>query len=65
MLLEPFQRINVCGYEGLAVTRLADHGVTDDIDTIARQLTPFLLRHLNLDTTYKAINTDLQAVNSR
>jgi lipoyl(octanoyl) transferase len=63
--LEPFQRINVCGYEGLAVTRLADHGVTDDIDTIARQLTPFLLRHLNLDTTYKAINTDLQAVNSR
>jgi lipoyl(octanoyl) transferase len=63
--LEPFQRINVCGYEGLAVTRLADHGVTDDLDSIARQLTPYLLRHLNLDAAYKAINTDLQAVNSR
>src|ERR1700727_275482 len=23
--LEPFERINVCGYRGLAVTRLADH----------------------------------------
>jgi lipoyl(octanoyl) transferase len=63
--LEPFRRINVCGYEGLTVTRLADHGVTDDIDTSARQLTPYLLRHLNLDASYNAINTDLQAVNSR
>jgi lipoyl(octanoyl) transferase len=62
---EPFQRINVCGHRGLAVTRLIDHGIHADTKSVAMQLTPHLLRELKLDTSYRAINTDLQAVSSR
>jgi lipoyl(octanoyl) transferase len=62
---EPFGRINVCGHRGLAVTRLRDLGVAADVDAVARDLTPHLLRHLGLACDYKVINTDLQAVNSR
>jgi lipoyl(octanoyl) transferase len=60
--LEPFRRINVCGYRGLQVTRLVDHGAQLDVDGAARGLTPHLLRRLG---AYNAISTDLQAVNSR
>jgi len=63
--LGPFERINVCGYRGLAVTRLADHGVALDVDSVARGFAPHLLRELGFETGYSAINTDLQAVNSR
>ena len=75
--LAPFDRINVCGHRGLAVTRLVDHaaglaghGATGILDTVAQALTPHLLRHLKYrsDTgapVFSAINTDLQAVNSR
>jgi lipoyl(octanoyl) transferase len=70
--LKPFERINVCGYRGLAVTRLADHVARfADMDPTAATsaaadgLTPHLLRQLNFETGYSAINTDLQAVNSR
>lgn len=38
MDLSPFQAINVCGYEGLAVTQLADLGVEDDLDTVGAKL---------------------------
>ncbi len=44
--LEPFERINVCGYRDLAVTRLADHGVTLGVEAVARGLAPHLLREL-------------------
>ena len=64
--LAPFDRINVCGHRGLAVTRLLDH-VADpgDMDTVAQALTPHLLRQLKFTPGYSAINTDLQAVSSR
>ena len=67
---EPFGRINVCGYRNLQVTRLADHGVTAAIETVAHELSPHLLRRLGYEARsarrdYSAINTDLQAVNSR
>jgi lipoyl(octanoyl) transferase len=66
---QPFERINVCGYRDLRVTRLADHGVRDDLETVARELTPHLLPHLGYAQAdrpaYSAIKTDLQAVNSR
>jgi lipoyl(octanoyl) transferase len=67
---QPFERINVCGYRDLRVTRLADHGVRDDLETVAQDLTPHLLWHLGHATQadqpgYSAIKTDLQAVNSR
>jgi lipoyl(octanoyl) transferase len=70
--LEPFERINVCGHRGLAVTRLMDHvarfaglGAAHAMDTVANGLTPHLLRQLKYGANYSAINTDLQAVNSR
>jgi lipoyl(octanoyl) transferase len=67
MDLGPFERINVCGYQGLRVTRLNDLGVPDDVSTVAKDLTPHLLRRLGSERTrpYSAIKTDLQAVSSR
>jgi lipoyl(octanoyl) transferase len=59
--LEPFQRINVCGYRGLAVVRLKDVSSVADVATAAQGLTPHLLRELGFQS---AINTDLQAVSS-
>jgi lipoyl(octanoyl) transferase len=49
--LEPFQRINVCGYRGLAVTRLADLAGAlglraTDVRTVAEGLVPHLFREL-------------------
>ena len=38
MDLEPFTRINPCGFPGLAVTQLRDLGVTDDLATISTAL---------------------------
>jgi len=67
--LTPFERINVCGHRGLAVTRLTDHvaamGAAPHMETVARGLTPHLLRRLKFAGDYSAISTDLQAVNSR
>jgi lipoyl(octanoyl) transferase len=73
---QPYERINVCGYRNLSVTRLADHGVAADVETVAKDLAPHLLRHLGYEPNmvaplqptkrdYSAINTDLQAVNSQ
>ena len=71
----PFERINVCGHRGLAVTRLADHAAglparCSGVGHGGAGLTPHLLRHLKYRrdagaAVYSAINTDLQAVNSR
>jgi lipoyl(octanoyl) transferase len=59
---QPFERINVCGYKDLRVTRLADHGIADRPEKVAKDLLPHLLRQLGF---YSAISTDLHAVNSR
>jgi lipoyl(octanoyl) transferase len=84
MDLQPFERINVCGYRGLKVTRLEDLAATRPalatltVAAAARGLTPHLLHELGLsgpaigapgqgalDPSHNAINTSLQAVNSR
>jgi len=47
MELEPFQRINPCGYAGLQMTQLADlgqKGVT--VESVGRAFAPFLTRAL-------------------
>jgi len=45
--LEPFRRINVCGYRGLEVTRLRDLCETRvDLETSVRGIEPHLLREL-------------------
>ncbi len=46
MDLEPFSRINPCGYEGLAVAQLRDFGVTDTMDIIGGRLVELLSRQL-------------------
>ena len=38
MDLEPFTRINPCGYPGLGVTQLASFGVTTDLPTLGLEL---------------------------
>ncbi|MBX9605551.1 MAG: lipoyl(octanoyl) transferase LipB [Gammaproteobacteria bacterium] len=45
--LEPFSRINPCGYAGLAVTRLADLGVAVSCDAAAEALVAALARALH------------------
>ena len=42
MDLEPFARINPCGYEGLKVAQLSDFGVTDTMDIIGGRLVELL-----------------------
>jgi lipoyl(octanoyl) transferase len=64
----PFERINVCGFKDLRVTRLADLGVNAGVESVAQGLAPYLLRRLGYAPApprYSAISTDLQAVNSR
>jgi lipoyl(octanoyl) transferase len=74
--LEPFRRINVCGYPGLGVTRLADLVPGCEMDAAARGLVPHLLQQLGFAVGpmrtaaadaagYSAISTALQAVSSR
>jgi len=46
MDLEPFRRINPCGYPGLEVTELAALGGPAEVDAAATALTPHLLRRL-------------------
>ncbi len=44
--LEPFRRINPCGYQGLEMTQLADLGGPDSVARAADALEPHLLRAL-------------------
>lgn len=49
--LEPFGRINPCGYAGLKVTRIVDLGGPSDIGEVARTLSRHLLAGLGLPPT--------------
>ena len=44
--LEPFSRINPCGYQGLEMTDFRRLGVELSLEDAARQLQPLFLRHL-------------------
>ena len=46
--LEPFHRINPCGFEGLQLTRIVDLGGPADMETVAGDLLQHLLNHLEL-----------------
>jgi lipoyl(octanoyl) transferase len=48
MDLEPFQRINPCGFRGLEVVDLKTLGGPADLQEVARELAPHLLRELRL-----------------
>jgi lipoyl(octanoyl) transferase len=47
MDLEPFSRINPCGYAGLAMTQLSTEGGPADVATAAEGLHPHLLAALS------------------
>jgi len=47
--LEPFSRINPCGFKDLQLTDLARLGADNDLATVRDKLLPHLLRHLHLD----------------
>ncbi len=49
--LEPFLRINPCGYAGLEMTDLATLGGDSDLDAVRRKLLPHFLRQLRLEDT--------------
>ncbi|HTT02649.1 MAG TPA: lipoyl(octanoyl) transferase LipB [Steroidobacteraceae bacterium] len=49
MDLEPFRRINPCGYAGLEMTQLASLGGPADISSVAQGLAPHLWRALGRD----------------
>jgi lipoyl(octanoyl) transferase len=62
--LEPFGRIEVCGYRDLAVTRLKDLCGLAEVSAAADALTPHLLRLLKFAPAQSAISTASQAVSS-
>jgi len=47
MDLEPFSRINPCGYQGLAVTQLSDLGVALSVDEVSEGWQPYLASQLD------------------
>jgi lipoyl(octanoyl) transferase len=51
MDLEPFSRINPCGYAGLAMTQLAALGGTREVEQAAREFAPLLLARLTTPST--------------
>ena len=48
MDLEPYSRINPCGYAGLAMTQLAALGGPTGVERVGRELAPLLLERLQL-----------------
>ncbi len=48
--LEPFTRINPCGYEGLQMTDLHRLGIDLDLEGTADRLLPNFLKHMGLDS---------------
>lgn len=48
--LEPFQRINPCGYEDLEMTDLHRQGIDVGLEETSEKLLPHFLRHLGLPT---------------
>ena len=47
MDLEPFERINPCGYAGLQVTQLADYINVQSIENIGEQLVNIMIKALS------------------
>ncbi len=54
--LEPFSRINPCGFQGLELTDLARLGGEKEIARVRDRLLPHLLRHLRMDQALSSLN---------
>jgi lipoyl(octanoyl) transferase len=65
MDLEPFRRINPCGYAGLEMTQVSDLGGPSDLGVVADALAPRLLVELGFDPAdQSATSTWRQVVSS-
>jgi lipoyl(octanoyl) transferase len=51
MDLEPFSRINPCGYEGMRMTQVSELGGPADVGAVAAALAPALIRELGLTSS--------------
>ncbi|WP_423823365.1 lipoyl(octanoyl) transferase LipB [Salinisphaera sp. SPP-AMP-43] len=51
MDLEPFSRIDPCGYHGLTMTQIRDLGGPSDLDQVASDLSAHLGRELGIDAS--------------
>ena len=68
MDLEPFARINPCGYAGLQMTQVSDLGGPSSVRAVAEALAPRLLHSLGFEQAavdHSATSTWLQDVSSR
>lgn len=52
--LEPFSRINPCGFKGLQLTDLARLGADSDLGVVRDKLLPHFLRHLKFDQEFSS-----------
>jgi len=53
MDLDPFSRINPCGYQGLEVIDMHSLGIETDVGSLAKRFAPHLLQALNLPNDIK------------
>lgn len=51
MDLEPFSRINPCGYAGLQMTQVSELGGPNEVNAVAQRLKPHLLEYLGYNKT--------------
>lgn len=54
--LEPFSRINPCGFKGLELTDMRRLGVEHDLGRVRDRLLPHLLRHLRMDQSLSSLS---------
>jgi len=54
--LEPFSRINPCGFEDLELTDLARLGANRELASVRDKLLPHLLRHLRMDQALSSVS---------
>jgi len=54
--LEPFSRINPCGFEDLELTDLARLGADCELAVVRDSLLPHLLRHLRMDQALSSVS---------
>jgi len=64
MDLEPFRRINPCGYAGLEMTQLSELGGPADLGTVSGAIAPRLLLALGFEADQSATSTWRQDVSS-
>lgn len=64
MDLEPFSRINPCGFPNMAITQLSDLGIDLTMSKIQQDLIGILCAHLNYDSENIIWKTALPTLNS-